>query len=41
MDEATTTKWDWKRGIVPVLTERGGFESLPNKQDDEGAEVFA
>ncbi|XP_063688622.1 uncharacterized protein LOC134821783 isoform X3 [Bolinopsis microptera] len=43
VDEAITTKWDWKKGILPVLSETkqpGSYDKI-NANPDESPEVFA
>ena len=44
MDEAITTKWDWKKGILPVLTESkkqpGSYDQVATNPE-ESPEVFA
>ncbi|KAL5270705.1 hypothetical protein ACHWQZ_G001404 [Mnemiopsis leidyi] len=44
VDEAITTKWDWKKGILPVLTETkkqpGSYDQVATNPD-ESPEVFA
>ena len=44
MDEAVTTKWDWKKGILPVLTERKASPAVYGKvgvDTTDNPEVFA
>ena len=45
VDEAITTKWDWKKGILPVLSETKSKSPAAYDQvatnPDESPEVFA
>lgn len=44
VDEAVTTKWDWKKGILPVLTERKASPAVYGKvgvDTTDNPEVFA
>ena len=46
VDEAITTKWDWKKGILPVLSETkskspaAAYDQVATAPD-ESPEVFA